>query len=36
MPYGFIGKIIENFAKGMSASSVEKMLLQLKRSVESE
>jgi uncharacterized protein YndB with AHSA1/START domain len=36
MPYGFIGKIIESFAKGMSASSVEKMLLQLKRSVESE
>jgi uncharacterized protein YndB with AHSA1/START domain len=36
MPFGFIGKIIESVAKEVSASSVEKMLLQLKNSVESE
>ena len=28
MPFGFLGRIIESFAKGISASSVEKMLLQ--------
>ena len=36
MPYGFVGRIIESFAKGMSESSVEKMLFQLKNYVESE
>ena len=36
MPFGFVGKIIESFAKGISESSVEKMLFQLKNSVESE
>lgn len=36
MPFGFVGKIIESFAKGVSESSVEKMLLLLKDAVESE
>ena len=36
MPFGFVGKIIESFAKGISESSVEKMLLKLKNLVESE
>ena len=36
MPFGFVGRIIESFAKGMSESSVEKMLFQLKNYVESE
>ena len=36
MPFGFVGRIIESFAKGISESSVEKMLFQLKNYVESE
>jgi uncharacterized protein YndB with AHSA1/START domain len=36
MPFGFFGKIIESFAKGISESSVEKMLFKLKNYVESE
>ena len=35
-PFGFVGKIVESFLKGISESSVEEMLLQLKNSVESE
>jgi hypothetical protein len=35
MPFGFVGKIIESFAKGISESSVKKMLSQLKNLVES-
>ena len=35
MPYGFVGRIIESFAKGIPKSSVEKMLFQLKNLVES-
>lgn len=36
LPFGFVGRIIESFAKGMSESSVEQMLLKLKNLVESE
>ena len=36
MPFGFVGKIIESFAKGISESTVEKMLLKLKNLVEGE
>ena len=36
MPFGFVGKIIESFAKGISESTVEKMLFQLKNLVEGE
>ena len=35
-PFGFVGRIIESFAKGISESTVEKMLYQLKKLVESE
>ena len=36
MPFGFVGKIIESFAKGISESTVEKMLFKLKNLVEGE
>ena len=34
MPFGFVGRIIESLGKGMSESTLEKMLFQLKNLVE--